>query len=156
MLRGLVRALRCLNDDERGAILIYFTVALFALLPVAGAAMDLGHVFLVKQKLTNAIDSAALAIGRRNNLTSAEATGLVESLISARYAGTLKSLVVSDTATQVNLSVTVTIPMTFMQILNTQSVDVTVSASAVRPHGKLEMPWFLTKPAPWPARKSRI
>ena len=101
--------------------------------------MDLGHVFLVKQKLTNAIDSAALAIGRRNNLTSAEATGLVESLISARYAGTLKSLVVSDTATQVNVTVTVTVPMTFMQVLNTQSVDVTVSASAVRPHGKLEI-----------------
>ena len=96
MLRGLVRALRCLNDDERGAILIYFTVALFALLPVAGAAMDLGHVFLVKQKLTNAIDSAALAVGRRNNLTSAEATGLVELLIRARYAGNLKSLVVSN------------------------------------------------------------
>ena len=139
MLRGLVRALRCLKDDERGAILIYFTVALFALLPVAGAAMDLGHVFLVKQKLTNAIDSAALAVGRRNNLTSAEATDLVESLIRARYAGTLKSLVVSDTATQVNVTVTVTVPMTFMQVLNTQSVDVTVSASAVRPHGKLEI-----------------
>ena len=139
MLRGLVRALRCFKDDERGAILIYFTVALFALLPVAGAAMDLGHVFLVKQKLTNAIDSAALAVGRRNNLTSTEATDLVESLISARYAGTLKSLVVSDTATQVNVTATVTVPMTFMQVLNTQSVDVTVSASAVRPHGKLEI-----------------
>ena len=96
MLRGLVRALRCLQDDERGAILIYFTVALFALLPVAGAAMDLGHVFLVKQKLTNAIDSAVLAVGRRNNLSSGEATDLVESMISARYAGTLKSLVVSN------------------------------------------------------------
>ena len=64
---------------------------------------------------------------------------MVELLISARYAGTLKSLVVSDTATQVNVTVTVTVPMTFMQILNTQSVDVTVSASAVRPHGKLEI-----------------
>ena len=56
MLRGLVRALRCLKDDERGAILIYFAVALFPLLMVAGAAMDLGHVFLVKQKLTNAVE----------------------------------------------------------------------------------------------------
>ena len=139
MLRGLVRALRCLKDDERGAILIYFTVALFALLPVAGAAMDLGHVFLVKQKLTNAIDSAVLAVGRRNNLTSGEATDLVESMIRARYAGNLKSLVVSNEATQVNVTAKVTVPMTFMQVLNTQSVDVTVSSSAVRPHGKLEI-----------------
>ena len=66
MLRGLVRALRCLRKDERGAILIYFTVALFPLLMVAGAAMDLGHVFLVKQKLTNAADSASLAVGARH------------------------------------------------------------------------------------------
>ena len=139
MLRGLVRALCCLKDDERGAILIYFTVALFALLPVAGAAMDLGHVFLVKQKLTNAINSAVLAVGRRNNLTSGEATDLVESMIRARYAGNLKSLVVSNEATQVNVTAKVTVPMTFMQVLNTQSVDVTVSSSAVRPHGKLEI-----------------
>ena len=54
MLRKLVQALRCLKDDERGAVLLYFTVALFPLLAAAGAAMDLGHVFLVKQKLTNA------------------------------------------------------------------------------------------------------
>ena len=139
MLRGLVRALRCLQDDERGAILIYFTVALFALLPVAGAAMDLGHVFLVKQKLTNAIDSAVLAVGRRNGLSSGEATDLVELMIRARYAGNLKSLVVSNEVTQVNVTAKVTVPMTFMQVLNTQSVDVTVSSSAVRPHGKLEI-----------------
>src|SRR5262245_45383020 len=29
--------------------------------------------------------------------------------------------------------------MTFMQVLNTQSVDVTVSASAIRPQGKVEV-----------------
>jgi len=140
MLRGRARALRCcLRDDERGAILIYFAVALFALLPVAGAAMDLGHVFLVKQKLTNAIDSAVLAVGRRNNLSPDQATALVESMIRARYAGNLKSLVVSNAATQVNVTAQVTVPMTFMQVLNTQSVDVTVSASAVRPTGKLEI-----------------
>ncbi len=139
MLRGLVRVLRRLKDDERGAILIYFTLALFPLLMVGGAAMDLGHVFLVKQKLTNAVDSASLALGARPNLTSVQATALVQSFISAQYAGTLKSVAVSDTATQVNVTVTVTVPMTFMQVLNTQSVDVTVSASAVRPQGKLEI-----------------
>jgi Flp pilus assembly protein TadG len=139
MLRGRVRALRCLKDDERGAILIYFTVALFALLPVAGAAMDLGHVFLVKQRLTNAADSAALAIGRRPNLTSDQATALLESFIRARYTGNLKSVAVSDTGTQVNVTITVTVPMTFMQVLNTQSVDITVGAAAVRPQGKLEI-----------------
>jgi len=139
MLRGRVRALRCLKDDERGAILIYFTVALFALLPVAGAAMDLGHVFLVKQRLTNAADSAALAIGRRPNITSDQATALLESFIRARYTGNLKNVAVSDTGTQVNVTITVTVPMTFMQVLNTQSVDITVGAAAVRPQGKLEI-----------------
>ena len=139
MLRGLVRALRCLRVDERGAILIYFTVALFPLLLVAGAGMDLGHVFLVKQRLTNAVDAAALAVGARNNLTSEQATALAEAFIRAQYAGNLKSLAVSNTRTQVDVTVAVTVPMTFMQVLNTQSVDVTVSASAVRPQGKVEV-----------------
>src|SRR6476660_10214157 len=99
MLRGLVRALRCFKDDERGAILIYFTIALFPLLMVAGAAMDLGNVFLVKQKVTAAIDSAALAVGARPNLTSDQATALVGSFIRAQYAGDLTSLAASNTAT---------------------------------------------------------
>src|SRR5262245_29022146 len=139
MLRRLVRAMRRLKDDQRGAILIYFTLALFPLLAVGGAAMDLGHVFLVKQRLTNAIDSASLALGARNNLTSEQATDLVTAFIRTRYSGSLKSLAVSDTVTQINVSVTVAVPMTFMQVLNTQSVDVTVSATAVRPQGKLEI-----------------
>ena len=139
MLRGLVRVLRCLKNDERGAILIYFTLALFPLLIVGGAAMDLGHIFLVKQKLTNAADSAALTIGRRPNLTSDQATALLESFIRAQYTGNLKSVAVSDTGTQVNVTITVTVPMTFMQVLNTQSVDITVGAAAVRPQGKLEI-----------------
>src|SRR5215475_11469202 len=139
MLRRLLWAMRCLKDDERGAILIYFTLALFPLLAVGGAAMDLGHVFLVKQRLTNAVDSASLALGARNNLTSQQATDLVTAFIRTRYSGNLKSLAVADTVTQVNVTVTVQVPMTFMQVLNTQSVDLTVSATAVRPQGKLEI-----------------
>ena len=139
MLRRLLWAMRCLKDDERGAILIYFTLALFPLLLVGGAAMDLGHVFLVKQRLTNAVDSASLALGARNNLTSQQATDLVTAFIRTRYSGNLKSLAVADTVTQVNVTVTVQVPMTFMQVLNTQSVDLTVSATAVRPQGKLEI-----------------
>jgi len=139
MLCRLVQAMRRLRDDERGAILIYFTLALLPLLAVGGAAMDLGHVFLVKQRLTNAVDSASLTLGARRNLSSDEATALVEAFIRTRYAGSLKSVAVSDTATQVNVTVTVQVPMTFMQILNTQSVDVTVGATAVRPQGKLEI-----------------
>jgi Flp pilus assembly protein TadG len=138
MLRRLVRVMRRLKD-ERGAILIYFTLALLPLLAVGGAAMDLGHVFLVKQRLTNAVDSASLALGARNNLSSQQATDLVTAFIRTRYSGSLKTLAVSDTATQVSVSVTVQVPMTFMQVLNTSSVDVTVSATAVRPQGKLEI-----------------
>jgi Flp pilus assembly protein TadG len=139
MLVRLLRVMRRLKDHERGAILIYFTLALFPLLAVGGAAMDLGHVFLVKQKLTNGVDSAALALGARNNLNSDEATALVEAFIRTRYPGNLKSLLVSNTVAQVNVTATVQVPMTFMQVLNTQSVDVTVSAAAVRPQGKLEI-----------------
>ena len=78
-------------------------------------------------------------MGRDTNLSANEATALVEAFIRAQYAGNLKSLAVSNTATQVDVTVTVTVPMTFMQVLNTQSVDVTVSSTAVRPQGKLEV-----------------
>ena len=42
--------------------------------------------------------------------------------------------------------------MAFMQILNTQSVDVTVNASAIRPQGKVEVPWLLIYGGHWRKR----
>jgi len=51
--------------DNLGALLLKLTIAFLPLLSVATVAMDLSQVIVVKQKLTNAVDAAALAVGRQ-------------------------------------------------------------------------------------------
>lgn len=139
MAGALRRAVRCLARDQRGATLLYFSVALLPLLIVVGVAVDLGRIYLVKQRLTNAADAAAIAVGTHINLTPEEAAALAGSFIQAHYPSQLKSVGVSNSATEVNVTATAQVQMVFLQVLNTQSVDVSVSAQALRPQGKLEI-----------------
>ena len=145
MRRVLMRAMRRLKHDERGAVLIYVTIALPLLLMVVGVAIDFARVTHAKQTLTNAADAAALAVGAQPDLTLDEATALAESFVKAHYPGSLKSVGVSDTGAQVNVTVSAQIPMTFAQVLNTQSVEITVGALALRPQGKLEIALVLDR-----------
>src|SRR5262249_43351791 len=74
-----------LRRDTRGAVLIKFTIAFLPLLSVAAVAMDLSRVLVVKQKLTNAVDAAALAVGRQFGHDDIDLTALARSFINANY-----------------------------------------------------------------------
>jgi Flp pilus assembly protein TadG len=145
MSGALGRAIRRLANNERGAVLLYVSVALLPLLTVVGVAIDLGRIYLVKQRLANAADAAAIAVGTQSNLTLEQATTLAGSFIQAHYPSQLKSLGVYNSATEVNITVTAQVPMVFLQVLNTQSVDVMVKAQALRPQGKLEVALVLDR-----------
>jgi Flp pilus assembly protein TadG len=135
----LMEAIRRLKRDQRGAALVYFTVAVLPLLTVVGIGVDLGRIFLVKQRLANAADAAAIAVGAQSGLTSEEVAALADAFIRVHYPDTIKALGVDNTATQVDVTVTVQVPMVFLQILNTQSIEISVNARALRPQGKLEV-----------------
>ena len=47
--------------DERGSVLIAGLLLTLALLMVLGAAVDIGHAFIVRRDLTSLADNAALA-----------------------------------------------------------------------------------------------
>jgi Flp pilus assembly protein TadG len=47
--------------DERGSVLISGLLLTLALLMVLGAAVDIGHAFIVRRDLTSLADNAALA-----------------------------------------------------------------------------------------------
>jgi Flp pilus assembly protein TadG len=47
--------------DERGSVLINGLLLTLALLMVLGAAVDIGHAFIVRRDLTSLADNAALA-----------------------------------------------------------------------------------------------
>jgi Flp pilus assembly protein TadG len=143
---GLVSRLR---RDERGATLLLFTVVLVPLLATVAVGIDFGRALLIKQKLTNAADAAALAVGTKNNLTEEEATALAEAFIHAHYPssyfGDLKGFSVATSASNVKVTVTAVMPTTFLQVLNTQSLQITANAQVERPQRKLEVALVLDR-----------
>ena len=132
-----------LRRDIRGAVLIKFTIAFLPLLSIAAAAMDLSRVLLVKQKLTNAVDAAALAVGRQFGHEGADPTAIAQAFINAHYTpanvGDVTNLAVESSATQVDITVTARVATAFLAILNTPFVDITVSSRVLRQQRKIEL-----------------
>jgi Flp pilus assembly protein TadG len=56
--------------DERGSVLITGLLLSFALIMVIGAAVDIGHAFLVKRQLASIADDAALSGSQAISLPS--------------------------------------------------------------------------------------
>jgi len=137
---GLIGRLR---RDTRGAILIKFTIAFLPLLSVAAVAMDLSRVLVVKQKLTNAVDAAALAVGRQLAREDADITALAQAFINAHYTsadiGDLTNLAVASTSTQVDITATARVGTAFLSVLSTPFVDITVSSKVFRQQRKIEL-----------------
>jgi Flp pilus assembly protein TadG len=142
-LRLFISHLLRLGADQRGAVLIKVTIALLPLLSVVGVALDLGQILLVKQKLTNAVDAAGIAVGRHGELDVDEVTALAQSFVAAHYPpaalGDLKGVTVTAQEKQVDVTATASVPMTFLTILGYSSIDITASSMVLRQLKKIEL-----------------
>lgn len=65
-----LRRLQARLADERGSVLITGLLLSFALIMVIGAAVDIGHAFLVKRQLASIADDAALSGSQAISLPS--------------------------------------------------------------------------------------
>ena len=61
------------RQRERGATLVLVVVGLFALIAIAGLAIDTAHVLLNKSRLQSALDAAALAAAKVLDQTASTA-----------------------------------------------------------------------------------
>lgn len=62
-MKKLIRILREIAHDQRGFALVLVTMGMVALLGFAALVTDIGMLILTKQRLSNAVDAAALAGG---------------------------------------------------------------------------------------------
>lgn len=132
-----------LRRDERGAALLLATVFMLTLLSVVAVAHDFGQAMVLKQKLHNAADAAALAIGSRLNLTEAEANALANSYIRANYPelalGTLTQFTVTPTTEGYHVRVAASLPTTFLRVLGTDTLELAVTSEVTRDLRRLEV-----------------
>jgi Flp pilus assembly protein TadG len=143
------------RQKQRGVVLLVHALMLIATIATVGLAVDVGTIYLIKARLSAAVDAAALAAGRSVNLANtvpqaqAQATAAAKQFFSANFpAGYLNSIgtpTVTPTFTEVtdangnptgvlNISVTASAqaPTYFMNIFHVSSITVSDSGTASR------------------------
>ncbi len=132
-------------------MVIFTMLCTLLLIPVAGLAIDASVVYLMKAKLSAAVDAAALATARSLNLTAAPnqqnpAIAMGMSYFAANLpAGTMgvtvvgggptipqPTLIAATNTLQVNVSATIQVPLYFMRLLGFPTSTMTASGQASR------------------------
>jgi Flp pilus assembly protein TadG len=143
------------DPKRRGFILLTHALMLFVTIAMIGLAVDAGTMYVIKGRLSSAVDAAALAAGRSVNLASsvaaasAAATATATQFFNANfpngYLGTGTMNLTTPTFTQevdgfgnpngildIAVNASVPAPTYFMQIFGIRTVTVTGTGTATR------------------------
>jgi Flp pilus assembly protein TadG len=143
------------DRKSRGFILLTHAIMLFFTIAMVGLAVDAGTMYVIKGRLSSAVDAAALAAGRSVNLANtvsaasaaaqATATQFFNANFPNHYLGTGAVNLTTPTFTQetdsfgnpngildIAVNATVPAPTYFMQIFGVTSVTVSGSGTATR------------------------
>jgi Flp pilus assembly protein TadG len=143
------------SGKNRGFILLTHAVMIFFTIAMIGLAVDAGTMYVIKGRLSSAVDAAALAAGRSVNLAntvaaaSAAATATATQFFNANfpngYLGTGTMNLTTPTFTQetdgfgnpngildIAVNASVPAPTYFMQIFGIKTVNVSGTGTATR------------------------
>jgi len=143
------------GQTRRGSVLLIQTVMLMGTIATVGLAVDVGTIYLIKARLSAAVDAAALAAGRSVNLANTVQQAQTQAVAAAQqffnanfppgYLNSIGTPTVTPTFTQLtdgngnptgvlNISVTASAqaPTYFMNILGISSITVSDKGTASR------------------------
>ena len=123
--------------DARGAVAILFALAAVPLIGLIGVGVDSARSYIVRSRLSSAVDAAALAGGNSFFLSTRDddirmyfRANFPDGYLGAVVTG---PAIVADPVTQtLNVSASATLPTTFMQLLGSDSMIVAASAEVTR------------------------
>ena len=135
-LRRLAARLKDFPGDRRGSAVVYVAAIAVPLVTIVGVSIDAARGYLVKSKLSQALDAAGLAGGRVALSDTRDAdirmyfsTNFPPGYMEATLGTNDPQIAMDANAEELTLSATATIPTTFMRILGHN--DMTVRASNV-------------------------
>lgn len=130
-------SLQHLVGDERGSVAIWVGLALITFIGCAGMAVDTARGYMVKARLSQALDAAALAGAK--SLLSDTRTDDINMFFNANFnADAFSATVVGPTINvdaaknTVKVSATATIDTTLMSVLGFTTMTVAAEATAIR------------------------
>lgn len=136
-LQTAAARLRGFAADRAGGVAIFMAVAAVPLLAIMGIATDTARAYIVKSRLSSAVDAASLAGGqnffaahRDDDIRMFFATNFPPGYLGARIDGPHISADVANE--KVSVSATATVPTTFMRLLGFEDVGVAAAAEVTR------------------------
>ena len=137
------RRLRAFARDAKGNVAILFGLALIPMLIGVGVAIDYGRALIIRDRMADAADAAALAIGSWPNQTPDELKTRAQQFFNANYPpstlGTVGALDVQVTDDNVFVTVKGTMQTTFMKLANIDSLNVGASTTVAKKERNIEL-----------------
>ncbi|MDO8422442.1 MAG: pilus assembly protein [Parvibaculum sp.] len=131
------------TNDQRGSYAVIFAISLVPILIAIGAAVDLSQAFIVKQRLTRALDAAGLAVGGVTGQSNAELRTMAQNFFNANYPaakiGVPAALTVTPDGNNITLGVTATMPTAVMGIVGINTLNIGTTSTITRMGKKLEV-----------------
>lgn len=132
--------IRNLTRSEQGSAMVMIGLGMSVLVASAGVAIDMSRVQIVQAKLTNALDAAGLAAGA--TIGNGDINAVVQKYFYANYpkapetylGATITDPVVTPNADSTILSLTVsgTVPTTFMRVMGINTVAISAQTEVTR------------------------
>jgi Flp pilus assembly protein TadG len=142
MTRTMFRLLGC----DRGTIAVIFAFALLPLLLSVGVATDAARAYMVRTKLSYALDAAGLAVGSSSG-SIAQLTAIGQKFFDANFppggVGIATAFGVTVDGDKITVSATARVDTVFMQIAGKDHIDVSTSAEITRSIRGLELAMVL-------------
>jgi Flp pilus assembly protein TadG len=142
--------IRSFSSDERGTVAIIFGLCTFVLVMVVGLAIDVGRLYQTNNKMSAAIDAAALAAAkglRLANLNDAQVRDVAQKYFDADFSGSAKSYAVINSFNvkidrakgAVEVDVGASVPTLFARVGGIENFTLPRSAVAIFDQKDLEI-----------------
>ena len=135
LFRGFAR-------KEGGNVALLFALSLLPLAIGVGVAVDYGRALMMRERMADAADSAALAIGSWTGLTQEQLRVKGQQYFDANFSnatGSTKKLNVNFSGNDIVVSVSGSMPTTFMKLVNIETIDLQASSTVTVGMGTLEV-----------------
>lgn len=139
----LHRAGKAFLQDDRGNVAVIFALCLIPIMISVGVAVDLSRALVLRERLSQAIDAAALAAGASMNMTSTQQSNYIQKYIEANYqtnsVGNIESLSVKEANDVITVTASSKMSTAFLGIIGYNSLVVNASTEVMRNVTGLEL-----------------
>ena len=121
-------------NDQAGNIAVITALALIPIIIGSGAAVDYGRAYMVKSRLSHALDQAGLAVGSSN--PSSDLNDVLGKYFSANYPAEKLGVPANPEMTinngVIELSAAANVETAFLKLIGINSINVTASSKIIR------------------------